>query len=258
MAFTVLGEVCPLMVELIPNSVLPARREDIEFVASDGIRLVGELALPVEATPRATLLCLHPLPTHGGFMDSHVFRKAAWRLPALADIALLRFNFRGVESLRGKSEGEFSGGAGEGLDAIAALEFLVQRGLENIYALGWSFGTDVTLRYLNRDPVQAGILLSPPLRWTTEDDLKSWNESGRKLYAIVPEFDDFLPPDKANARFQIATTAEVRTVDGAKHLWVGETFVRKALNEIVSIVAPEKSPLPTTWDGEMAKWDDLK
>ena len=40
--------------------------------------------------PVATLVCLHPLPTHGGMMDSHLYRKAAWRLPALADMAVLR------------------------------------------------------------------------------------------------------------------------------------------------------------------------
>ena len=246
------------MAELAPNSVLPALRRDIEFRASDGIKLVGELAVPESNPPIATLLCLHPLPTHGGFMDSHIFRKASWRLPAMADIAVLRFNFRGVESPRGKSEGEFSGGAGEGLDAIAALDFLVAEGFKNIYALGWSFGTDVTLRYLNRDPITAGILLSPPLRWTTDDDLLLWNESGKKLYAIVPELDDFLPPDQAIERFKVATTSEVRVIEGAKHLWVGESFVRKALNEIISIVAPEKFPLPTEWNGSMTKWDDLK
>ena len=246
------------MTELAPNSVLPAIRRDIEFRASDGTLLVGELALPEHMRPRATLLCLHPLPTHGGFMDSHVFRKAAWRLPALADVAVLRFNFRGVESPRGKSQGEFTGGAGEGLDAIAALDFLVAEGHKRIFALGWSFGTDVLLRYLNRDPIEAGILLSPPLRWTTEDDLRAWNETERKLYAIIPELDDYLPPDKAIARFSIARTAEVTVIEGAKHLWVGESFVRKALNKIISIVAPEKSPLPTEWNGPMTKWDDLR
>ncbi|MGA1248789.1 MAG: alpha/beta hydrolase [Candidatus Nanopelagicales bacterium] len=246
------------MAELAPNSVLPALRRDIEFRASDGTKLVGELAVPESNRPVATLLCLHPLPTHGGFMDSHVFRKASWRLPGLADIAVLRFNFRGVESPRGKSEGEFSGGAGEGLDAIAALDFLVAEGFDNIFALGWSFGTDVTIRYLNRDPIKAGILLSPPLRWTTDEDLLTWNETGRKLYAIVPELDDFLPPNLATERFKVATTSEVRVIEGAKHLWVGEAFVRKALNEVVAIVAPEKSPLPTEWNGNMTKWDDLK
>ena len=40
------------------------------------------------------MVCLHPLPTHGGMMDSQVFRKASYRLPALADLAVLRFNTR--------------------------------------------------------------------------------------------------------------------------------------------------------------------
>ena len=50
--------------------------------------LVGELALPEQGEPVATIVCLHPLPTHGGMMDSHVFRKAAFRLPALAGVAV--------------------------------------------------------------------------------------------------------------------------------------------------------------------------
>ncbi|MGN6088451.1 MAG: hypothetical protein ACTHNT_04060 [Actinomycetales bacterium] len=87
------------------NSVLPARREDIELHTADGLTLVGELALPLEGPPRATLITLHPLPTHGGFMDSHVIRKASYRLPALAGIAVLRFNTRGTSSARGISEG---------------------------------------------------------------------------------------------------------------------------------------------------------
>ena len=64
-----------------PNSVLPARREALTLHTADGLELVGELALPIEAEPVATMLCLHPLPTHGGMMDSHLFRKAAFRLP---------------------------------------------------------------------------------------------------------------------------------------------------------------------------------
>ena len=64
------------------NSVLPARREAITLTTADGLSLVGELALPEQGEPVATIVCLHPLPTHGGMMDSHIFRKAAFRLPA--------------------------------------------------------------------------------------------------------------------------------------------------------------------------------
>ena len=87
------------------SSVLPARREPIELHTADGLRLVGELALPLDRDPVATMVTLHPLPTHGGFMDSHVFRKAAYRLPALAGLAVLRFNLRGVSSPRRSARG---------------------------------------------------------------------------------------------------------------------------------------------------------
>ena len=68
------------------NSVLPARREPITLETADELKLVGELALPADRDPVATMICLHPLPTHGGMMDSHLFRKASYRLPALAGI----------------------------------------------------------------------------------------------------------------------------------------------------------------------------
>ena len=96
------------------NSVLPARREDIELQTADGLTLVGELAVPAEREPVATLICLHPLPTHGGMMDSHVLRKAAWRLPALAGVAVLRFNTRGTSSQRGTSQGSSTTGTPSG------------------------------------------------------------------------------------------------------------------------------------------------
>ncbi|MDP3949060.1 MAG: alpha/beta hydrolase, partial [Microbacterium sp.] len=56
---------------------LPASREPIELSTADELTLVGELALPEAAEPVATLVTLHPLPSAGGFMDSHILRKAA-------------------------------------------------------------------------------------------------------------------------------------------------------------------------------------
>src|SRR5213595_1710897 len=105
------------------NSILPAHREDIELPTADGLTLVGELAVPADRDPVATLVCLHPLPTHGGMMDSHVFRKAAFRLPALAHLAVLRFNTRGTWSEQGTSEGTFDNGDAERYDVAAAIEY---------------------------------------------------------------------------------------------------------------------------------------
>ena len=147
------------------NSVLPARREAITLHTADGLALVGELALPEDRDPVATLVCLHPLPTHGGMMDSHVFRKAAFRLPALAGVAVLRFNTRGTSSLQGTSEGSFDNAVGERYDVAAAIEYAEFHDLPNIWVLGWSFGTDLALMHAGDPAVQGAILLSPPLRF---------------------------------------------------------------------------------------------
>ena len=235
-------------------TVLPARRTSITFPTEDGLNLVGELALPLDRDPAATLICLHPLPTQGGMMDSHVMRKASYRLPALADVAVLRFNTRGTESERGRSDGEFGGGETERYDVAAAVRYAADAGLPNLWLLGWSFGTELTLRWGLLPGVLGGILLSPPLRRATDADLDAWAASGRPLTALVPEFDDYLRPDEARQRFARVPKADVIGVDGAKHLWVGETYVRIVLNEIVRVVNPAAltgSSLPTEWDGAL-------
>jgi alpha/beta superfamily hydrolase len=236
------------------NSVLPARRTDIELQTADGLTLVGELAVPLEGEPVATLVCLHPLPTHGGMMDSHIFRKAAWRLPALAGIAVLRFNTRGTSSVRGTSEGQFSGAVDEKFDVAAAIEYAEFADLPAVWLLGWSFGTDLTLMH-GLDPAIAGaILLSPPLRFAEPTHLEAWAASGKPVTALVPELDDYLQPDEARSRFEAIPHAEVVGVPGAKHLWVGDA--EKILDEIVRRVAPDVPvPLPRTWDGPMETAD---
>jgi hypothetical protein len=232
-------------VEIRAASVLPARREPIELHTGDGLKLVGELALPEQRPPVATLVTLHPLPTHGGFMDSHVYRKAANRLPALADLAVLRFNTRGTSSDRGTSQGAFDGGEGERFDVAAALEYAEFNDLPRVWVIGWSFGSELTLKWAQDPLVEGAILLSPPLHRATDADLDAWAAFGRPLIALVPEFDDYLRPEEARRRFARVPQAEVVGVDGAKHLWVGEPFVRIVLNEIVRRVAPGSYPLPT-------------
>lgn len=225
--------------------VLPARREDVELRTPDGLVLVGELALPEHGAPVATLVCLHPLPTHGGFMDSHIIRKAAARLPALADIAVLRFNFRGVTSPRGTSEGAFGDGLDERHDLAAAMAFVAERGLPRPWLLGWSFGTEVALKHGRAHPVEGLILLSPPLRRTTPDEVAAWADADARLVAVVPELDDFLRPDEAAERFASVPELELVAVEGGKHLWVGEKQSYRVLSEIVRQLNPAALPLPT-------------
>jgi alpha/beta superfamily hydrolase len=238
------------------NTILPARRREIELHTADDLRLVGELALPLGRDPVATLVTLHPLPTHGGYMDSHLLKKASYRLPALADIAVLRFNTRGTTSPRGTSEGAFHQARDERFDVAAAIEFAraaSDPALPDRWLLGWSFGTDLALMYGNDPAVTGAILLSPPLKFAGPEHLQGWAGSGKPLVALVPELDDYLRPAEAVQRFSAVPQARVVGVQGAKHLWVGESYVRRALDEIVATVSPGAGPLPTTWDGELAE-----
>jgi alpha/beta superfamily hydrolase len=237
-----------MTIEIRGGVELPAVRENIELHTADGLTLVGELALPESGAPVATLVTLHPLPTHGGFMDSHVLRKAAARLPALADVAVLRFNFRGVTSPRGTSQGAFGEGVAEAADLAAAMDFVAQRTLPHPWLVGWSFGTEVTLKYGLRHPIDGAILLSPPLHRTSAAEVAAWEGSGKSLAVLVPEFDDYLRPAEAEERFAAVPSCDLVAVEGGKHLWVGETQTYRVLSEIVARVNPAALPLPTSLD----------
>ena len=234
------------MPDIRANTVLPAQRRDVVLHTADGLELVGELALPPGRRPVATIVCLHPLPTQGGFMDSHLLKKASYRLPALADLAVLRFNTRGTTSPRGTSQGEFDHAVGEKFDVAAALDLCEAEDLPAIWLVGWSFGTDLALKYGCDPSVVGAVLISPPLRFSEASDLQSWADSGKPLTALVPEHDDFLQPPEARERFAAVPQCEVVAVEGAKHLFVG--YTERVLDEIVKRVNPGAHPLPLTYE----------
>jgi len=228
-----------------PSTVLPAIRTPFTLTTADGETLVGEVATPV-ANPTGAILCLHPLPIAGGMMDSHVYKKAANRLPNMAGITVVRFNTRGTTSANGTSSGTFDNGVAEKFDVEAALTYCFDTlKLENLWVVGWSFGTDLALRHA-KDPRHKGlILLSPPLRTSEPSDLEYWNSDGRPVFTIVPELDDYLQPPEAAIKFQVIKNHQMIAVDGAKHLWVGEPAVYRVLTEITKIIALSRLPLPT-------------
>lgn len=226
---------------------LPARREIVRLRTDDGLALVGEVSVPLERVPAATIICLHPLPTAGGSMDSHIIRKIAARLPALADIAVLRFNTRGTASPHGTSDGAFGDGVTESHDLAAAVAFVRDRGLPVPWLVGWSFGTEVALKHGRAHDVAGVILLSPPLRRTTVAEAAAWADDPRPVIALIPEHDDFLPPERARTRFAVIPHARLIEVADGRHLWVGETQTRRVLDEIVAVVRPDALPLPTEW-----------
>ena len=213
-------------------------------MTADGVDLIGEMAAPIGASSGA-ILCLHPLPTAGGMMDSHIYKKAANRLPAMTGITVVRFNTRGTTSEAGSSTGTFDNGIAEHFDVEAMLSYCFDTlKLENLWVTGWSFGTDLALQHA-KDPRHKGlILLSPPLRTTTKEQLEYWNTDPRPITVLVPELDDYLKPDAARERFAIVPKIKIIAVEGAKHLWIGEPSVHRVLSEINSIVTGADAPLP--------------
>jgi hypothetical protein len=227
-----------------PSSVFEAVRTPFHLRTEDGIDLICEVAAPIGGS-KGGILCLHPLPTAGGMMDSHVYKKAANRLPAMAGITVVRFNTRGTTSEAGTSTGEFDNGKSERFDVEAMLRYCFDElKLENVWVTGWSFGTDLALQHA-KDPRHKGlILLSPPLRTTTNEQLEYWNTDPRPITALVPEFDDYLQPEAARERFAIVPKLKIIAVDEAKHLWLGEPSVHRVLSEITSIVTGVATTLP--------------
>ncbi len=135
-----------------------------------------------------------------------------------AGLAALRFNFRGVEG----SEGIHEHGRREHLDIEAAVAALVGQapGLTLVVA-GWSFGADVALTV--SDPQLAGwALLAPPLRVVERAAMVAATDPRPKL-VIVPERDQFNPPEPARAATADWVATQLVVVAGADHFFAGRT-----------------------------------
>jgi alpha/beta superfamily hydrolase len=92
--------------------------------------------------PTAVAVICHPLPTHGGTLHNKVVFRAARGLEN-ANVATLRFNFRGV----GASAGIFDAGEGEQDDFLTALAWVRKTHPDKrVFAGGFSFGSWVASR----------------------------------------------------------------------------------------------------------------
>ena len=228
-----------------PSTILPGLRTPFTVTSEDGQTLIGEVSAPLDRSTSA-ILCCHPNPTGGGMMDSHIYKKAANRLPSMAGITVVRFNTLGTSSEAGTSTGTYDNGRAEKFDVEAMIKYCFETlGLQELWVVGWSFGTSIAISHARDPRIKGLILLSPTLLDIVDGDLEFWATDGRPVTALIPEHDDYLKPDQARERFAVIPQVKLIAVDGAKHLWVGEPYVHRVLSEITQIVAPERLPLPT-------------
>lgn len=228
-----------------PSTILPGLRTPFTVTTDDGETLVGEVSAPLDNSTSA-ILCCHPNPTGGGMMDSHIYKKAANRLPSMAGITVVRFNTRGTTSEAGTSTGTYDNGRSEKFDVEAMIKYCFETlGLKELWVVGWSFGTSIAISHARDPRIKGLILLSPTLLDIVDGDLEFWAADGRPITALIPEHDDYLKPEQARERFVVIPQINLIAVDGAKHLWVGEPYVHRVLSEITQIVAPTRLPLAT-------------
>ena len=234
------------------NTVLPARREALTLHTSDGLALVGEVALPPEHSPVATLVCLHPLPTHGGMRWTATCsarrpgghpRSRTWPccVSTAGAPAACREPVRASSTRRGRV-----------VRPRCGLEYAEYHDLPQAGLLAWSFGSDLALRY-GLDPVVVGRSCSPA---TADEHRRRSRRMGRRrpspcragpgvgrLRSSTPGANASpAAPRRRSSRSRVPST-----------LWVGDT--ERVLDEVVARVAPGRSPLPTTWPGPVETAD---
>ena len=184
------------------------------FIPGRGVKLEAVLREPRGHTLRGGAVLCHPHPAHGGTMENRVIYRAAKAVQA-ADLAALRFNFRGA----GASTGSYDEGVGEKDDVAAAINWLEEKYPRLPLALvGFSFGSWVGLQVACPDSrIRAVVGLGLPLNFYDFDFLA---ENEKPSLYIVGTQDEFCPMEKLDflAR-RLPQTSAVRRIDGADHFF---------------------------------------
>jgi alpha/beta superfamily hydrolase len=163
--------------------------------------------------PAGVAVICHPHPLGGGTLHNKVVFRAARGLEN-ANVATLRFNFRGT----GASAGKHEAGEGEQDDVLTAIEWVKRKhpGLKLIVG-GFSFGAWVASRVACELPeVTALFLIGTPVNKYDFGHLRSCEKPILFLHGTDDEYGDVAKLDKL---VQQVRNAESVTVTGADHFF---------------------------------------
>jgi len=186
--------------------------ETVMIDALDGVQLRADLARVDGAA--AGVVLTHPHPLYGGDRFNPIIDTLFAMLPA-AGLTTIRFDFRGVN----ESGGTHDDGDSERLDVVAAIELLdfVQAD-QPVWLVGYSFGALVALNVV--DPRVAGwIAIAPPLAAFPGRTLSDTDH--RPKLVLVPQHDQYTPPDAMAPIIESWQAAEMRTIESCDHFLVG-------------------------------------
>jgi len=202
----------------------PLRQVDLR---SDAGRLEG-LYRQID-DPRGVAVVCHPHPLHGGTLHNKVVFRAA-RGFERAEVATLRFNFRGA----GTSQGAHDEGAGEQRDVEAAMEWLQSKHPSTPLILGgFSFGSWVASKVgCMRNDVAAMFLIGAPVN---KYDLGYLKHCRHPLLFLHGTDDDFGNVDVLGRLVEKCHRAELIAVTGADHFFRNQVeIVEETIRDWVS------------------------
>lgn len=183
--------------------------------------------------PSAVAVICHPLPTGGGTLHNKVVFRAARGLEN-ANVATLRFNFRGV----GASGGTFDNGEGEQDDFLAAVAWLrKQHPDKKLIAGGFSFGAWVASRAgCNAPDIAALFLIGTPVNKYDLSHLQQCQKPMLFLHGTQDEHGDVRKLEKIVQHVQDAETVIVTGADHffSKQLEAVEETMRNWAEEILA------------------------
>jgi alpha/beta superfamily hydrolase len=163
--------------------------------------------------PAAVAVVCHPHPLGGGTLHNKVVFRAARGLEA-ANVATLRFNFRGV----GASAGRHEEGEGEQQDVQTAIDWcLRQHPGKKLFVGGFSFGSWVASRVACELPiVDAMFLIGTPVNKYDFGYLRHCEKPMLFLHGTQDEFGDV---EKLDKLVESIRNAESVVITGADHFF---------------------------------------
>jgi hypothetical protein len=163
--------------------------------------------------PAGIAVVCHPLTTGGGTLHNKVVFRAARGLEN-ANIATLRFNFRGA----GNSGGKFEGGEGEQTDVAAAIDWVKRKHPgKKLFVGGFSFGSWVSTRVACELPeIDALFLIGTPVNKYDFSYLRHCEKPMLLIHGTQDEHGDVTKVEKLG---QQVRNAETVIISGADHFF---------------------------------------
>ncbi|MEA2464878.1 MAG: uncharacterized protein QOJ98_2625 [Acidobacteriota bacterium] len=163
--------------------------------------------------PAGVAVVCHPLTTGGGTLHNKVVFRAARGLEN-ANVATLRFNFRGA----GASGGKFEGGEGEQQDVVAAIEWVKRKHPgKKLFVGGFSFGSWVSTRVACELPeIDALFLIGTPVNKYDFAYLRSCEKPMLLIHGTQDEHGDVAKVEKLGQQIR---NAETVIITGADHFF---------------------------------------